>query len=224
MSSVTSQVKVPSSSQCRRNEALGFSTARRDLNPATPATSTEVSITPLGCFPRRPNRNLRQLLLLSPEAPNRLLDLGLRHTRQFLRRRLQTACELTPPSWPLSSPRQVLIHGGPWKLLVQFFCEFSEGNTNLDWLSASRGQGSQRDVSKSRHVLVLEAGKCPCEEGEHLSRCTERFLQIQSNLRLQKKSIVEPVEAVAAGWTQNFELHKVLQIFWGDAQNCARLL
>ena len=35
MSSVTSQVKVPSSSQCRRSEALGFSTARRDLNPAT---------------------------------------------------------------------------------------------------------------------------------------------------------------------------------------------
>jgi len=35
ISSVTSQVKVPSSSQSRRSEALGFSTARRDLNPAT---------------------------------------------------------------------------------------------------------------------------------------------------------------------------------------------
>src|ERR1700757_4132658 len=69
MSSVTSQVKVPSSSQCRRSEALGFSTARRDLNPATPATSTDVSMTPLGCVHRRHNRNLRQLLLLSPEAP-----------------------------------------------------------------------------------------------------------------------------------------------------------
>jgi hypothetical protein len=32
-------------------------------------------------FSRRANRDLRQLLLLSPEAPNRLLDLGLRHTR-----------------------------------------------------------------------------------------------------------------------------------------------
>ncbi len=31
-------------------------------------------MTPLGCFPRRPNGNIRQLLLLSPEAPNRLLD------------------------------------------------------------------------------------------------------------------------------------------------------
>ena len=118
MASVTSQVKIPSSSQSRRSEALGFSTVRWDLNPATPATSTDVSMTPLGCFPRRPNRNLRQFLLLGPEAPNRLLDLRLRHTRQLLRRRLQIACELTLPSWPLSSPRQVLIHGGPRKLLV----------------------------------------------------------------------------------------------------------
>src|SRR5713226_9721094 len=107
MSSVTSQVKVPPSSQCRRSEALGFSTARTDLNPATPATSTDVSMTPLGCFPRRPNRNLRKLLLLSPEASNRPRDLGFRHTRQLLRRRRQTACELTLPSRPLSSPRQV---------------------------------------------------------------------------------------------------------------------
>src|SRR6266446_10513621 len=105
-------------------------------------------MTPLGCFPRRPNRNLRQLLLLSPEAPNRLRDLRLRHTRQLLRRRLQTARELTPPSWSLSSPRQVLIHGGPRKLLVQFFCEFSEGNTNLDWLSASRGS-DRRETYRS---------------------------------------------------------------------------
>src|SRR6266852_8947386 len=181
-------------------------------------------MTPLGCFPRRPNRNLRQLLLLGPEAPNRLRDLRLRHTRQLFRRRLQIACELTLPSWPLSSPRQVPIHHGPRKLLVQFFCEFSEGNTNLDWLSASCWQGPQGDVSKSRHVLVLEAGKRACEKGKHLSRCTERLLQIQSNLRLQKKSIVEPVEAVAAGRTQNIELHKVLQILWGDSQNCASLL
>src|SRR6266852_1564839 len=154
-------------------------------------------MTPLGCFPRRPNRNLRQLLLLSAEAPNRRRDLGLRHTRQLLRRRRQTACELTLPSRPLSSPRQVLIDGGPRKLLVQFFCEFSEGNTNLDWLPASRGQGPQGDVSKSRHVLVLEAGKRACEKGEHLSRCTERLLQIQSNLRLQKTSIVD--EALRRG-------------------------
>src|SRR5258708_25945210 len=90
------------------------------LKPATPATSTVVSMTPLGCFPRRPNRNLRQLLLLCSEAPNRLLDLGLRHTRQLLRRRLQTACEITLPSWPLSSPRQVLTYDGPRKLLAQF--------------------------------------------------------------------------------------------------------
>ena len=88
ISSVTSQVKVPSSSQSRRSEALGFSTARRDLNPATPATSTDVSITPLGCFSRRPNRNLRQSLLLSPEAPNCVRHLGLCYTGQFIRRHL----------------------------------------------------------------------------------------------------------------------------------------
>src|SRR5258706_14718110 len=105
MSPVTSQMKVSYSSQCRRSEALGFSTVRGDLNPATPATSTRVSMTRLCCFPPRPNRNLRQLFLLSPEAPNRLLDLGLRHTRQLLRRRLQTECELTLPSRPLLSLR-----------------------------------------------------------------------------------------------------------------------
>jgi hypothetical protein len=48
MSSLTSQMKVACSSHSRRNDALGFWTAREDLNPAIPATSTEVSITPLG--------------------------------------------------------------------------------------------------------------------------------------------------------------------------------
>jgi hypothetical protein len=37
MSSLTSQVKVACSIQSRRNDALGFSTARQDLNPAIPA-------------------------------------------------------------------------------------------------------------------------------------------------------------------------------------------
>ena len=59
ISSVTSQVNVPSSSQSRNNEALAFFTTRPDLNPATPATSTDVSMTPLGCFLRRRNRDLR---------------------------------------------------------------------------------------------------------------------------------------------------------------------
>ncbi len=48
MSSLTSQVKVACSSQSRSKDALGFWTALQDLNPATPATSTDVSMTPLG--------------------------------------------------------------------------------------------------------------------------------------------------------------------------------
>jgi hypothetical protein len=59
ISSVTSHAKVSFSNQSRRNDALGIPTDRRFLNPAIPATSTEVSTTPLGCFPRRPNRYLR---------------------------------------------------------------------------------------------------------------------------------------------------------------------
>jgi hypothetical protein len=47
MSSVTSQVKVAFSIQSRRSEALGFRTSRHNLNPAIPAASTDVSITPL---------------------------------------------------------------------------------------------------------------------------------------------------------------------------------
>ena len=107
---------------------------------------------------------------------------------------------------------------------------FPSENSQKNWTSNFLGPsclswaGPQGDVSKSRHFLVLEAGKGAREEREHLSRCAERLLQIQSNLRLQKTSIVEPVEAVATGRAQNFELHKVLQIFWGHAQYCARLL
>ena len=51
------------------------------LNPATPATSTDVSITPLGCFSRRPNRYLRQFLLLGTEAANCVRNLGFCHAR-----------------------------------------------------------------------------------------------------------------------------------------------
>lgn len=85
ISSVISQVKVPPSSQSRRSDALGVANVRRDLNPATPATSTDVSITPLGCFSRRPNRNLRQLLLFSAEAANCLRYLGFCHAGQVSR-------------------------------------------------------------------------------------------------------------------------------------------
>lgn len=87
ISSVTSQTNVPWSTQARRNDALGCSAVRPDLNPATPATSTDVSTTPLGCFSRRPNRYLRQLLLLGPEAANCLCNLGFCHARQIIRRR-----------------------------------------------------------------------------------------------------------------------------------------
>src|SRR6202453_3233276 len=78
MSSLTSQMKVACSIQSRRNDALGFSTTRQDLNPAMPATSTEVSITPLGRFSRRSNGNLRQSLLRSPVAADCRHELGLR--------------------------------------------------------------------------------------------------------------------------------------------------
>ena len=42
ISSVTIQVKVSFSNHSRRNDALGFPTELRLLNPAIPATSTEV--------------------------------------------------------------------------------------------------------------------------------------------------------------------------------------
>jgi hypothetical protein len=105
ISSVTSQTKVPCSSQVRRNDALGCSTVRPDLNPATPATSTDVSTTPLGCFSRRPNGYLRQLLLLGTEAANGFCNLGFGHARQIIRRRFQSARELALPSGPFSAAR-----------------------------------------------------------------------------------------------------------------------
>ena len=98
ISSVTSQVNVPTFIQSRRNEALGFCASRRDLNPATPATSTDVSITPLGCFVRRPNRDLRQRLFPSTEAANCVRNLGFRYAGQILGRRFQGARELALPA------------------------------------------------------------------------------------------------------------------------------
>ena len=98
ISSVTSHVNVPTSIQSRRNEALGFGTIRQDLNPATPATSTDVSITPLGCFVRRPNRDLRQRLFPGSEASSCVRDLGFRYTGQILCRRFQRAREFALPA------------------------------------------------------------------------------------------------------------------------------
>ena len=49
-------------------------------------------------------------------------------------------------------------------------------------------------------------------------------LLARSTDALQELAQKLPVEAVAASWTQHFELHEVLQIFWRDSQNCARLL
>src|SRR5258707_1079882 len=72
--------------------------AARDLNPATPPTSTDVSMTPLGCFPRRANRNLRYLLLLSPQAPNRPLDLDSVTPDNSSRRRSGVRVPAPPPS------------------------------------------------------------------------------------------------------------------------------
>ena len=98
ISSVTSHVNVPLSIQSRRNAALGFCTIRHDLNPATPATTTDVSTTPLGSFVRRPNRDLRQRLFPSSEASNCVRNLGFRYTGQILCRRCQGAHELALPA------------------------------------------------------------------------------------------------------------------------------
>ena len=64
ISSVMSQVNLPSSIQFLMKRALGLRRlSSGDLNPATPATRTDVSTTPLGCFPfwRFDNCDLRQL-------------------------------------------------------------------------------------------------------------------------------------------------------------------
>src|SRR5262249_21813358 len=119
-SSVTSQTKVPCSSQSRRNEALGFSAVRPRLNPATPATSTHVSTTPLACISRRPNRYLRQLLLLGTEASNCVCNLGFCQTRQIIRRRFQSFRELALPSGSFPAAWQILVDASKRKLLVQF--------------------------------------------------------------------------------------------------------
>ena len=69
MSAVMSQVNVSCSIQSRKRIALSFAGFTAGLNPATPATSTDVSTTPLSCGRFRgfgDNRKLR----LSPPRPD----------------------------------------------------------------------------------------------------------------------------------------------------------
>jgi len=81
ISSLMSHVKIAFSSQSRRSSALGFPGARPDLNPAMPATRTEVSITPLRGFSRPGNSDLRQALFVCAIGADRLYDLRLCYAR-----------------------------------------------------------------------------------------------------------------------------------------------
>src|SRR5262249_24446576 len=107
------------------------------------ATSTDVSITPLGCFVRRANRDLRQRLFPGPEASNCGRDLGFRYTGQILCRGFQRAREFALPAGSLSSSRQVLVHGGPRELFVEFVRQITDWNSNLDWRSTFRRARAQ---------------------------------------------------------------------------------
>ena len=53
---------------------------------------------------------------------------------------------------------------------------------------------------------------------------SEGLLEIEGHLCFKEKSVVEPIEGVAARWSQDFELHKILQIFGRNSQNRASLL
>lgn len=81
ISSLTNHVNVPFSSHSRRKFALGFRAGRFALNPVIPATSTDVSITPLGRSLGAANRYLRQSFLFGAIRTDRLRDLRFCHTR-----------------------------------------------------------------------------------------------------------------------------------------------
>lgn len=97
ISSQISHVKVSFSSQSRRNLALGFWIGLPDLNPAIPATSTDVSITPLGRSLGTANRYLRQSFLSGTISANRLCDLRFGYSRQVARCRFQLPREFSLP-------------------------------------------------------------------------------------------------------------------------------
>jgi len=74
-------------------------------------------------------------------------------------------------------------------------------------------------------LLFLEVGgESLREPSEHFNGCAQGLFQIEGDLCFKEKSIVEPVEGVAPRWSQDFELHKVLQIFGRHAQDRAGLL
>src|SRR5581483_3188508 len=157
ISLLMSHVNVPFSIQFRRSAALGFLTGLSDLNPAIPATRTEVSITPLGRSWRAANRYLRQTLLFGSVPANRFGNLEFRNTRQISCRLLQFAREFTFPSGSLSPTRQVLIPRSTRKLLFQFHRKVRQRNTKFDGFAARHWTRGEPHVARYSPFSPLQA-------------------------------------------------------------------
>ena len=109
-SSVTSQTNVRSSTQRRTNAALATLLSWSEfLIPATPATNTDVSTTPLDLRRFCDNGYLRFFLLGTAIFPNGTLNFLRRNVADILRSLVQSGQKLRFPVGPLSSPRQITI-------------------------------------------------------------------------------------------------------------------
>jgi hypothetical protein len=110
ISSLISQTNVRSSTQRRTNLALAmFVWWIEPFIPATPATNTDVSTTPLDLRRFSDNGYLRLCLLGGAVLANGALNVLRRNVADILRSLFQSGQKLCFPVEPLSSPRQITI-------------------------------------------------------------------------------------------------------------------
>ena len=139
ISSETSHTNIRSFTQSRRKWELEFvGLATRDLNPAIPATNTDVSITPLGTFVRIANADLRQLPLPVAIGPDSCHDFSFRHAGQIPSRRVETPRQLARPARPSPAARLILQHLRTRQLFFQLSSEFPQRKTDLYRFPSSR--------------------------------------------------------------------------------------
>jgi hypothetical protein len=109
------------------------------LNPAIPATNTDVSTTPLATFVWAANADLRQLPLGSAIRPDSRHDFGFCHTTQITGCGLWTARQLAVPARPSPAAGLILESLCARQLVREFFGELAQWKADFDGCLSSGG-------------------------------------------------------------------------------------
>src|SRR5208337_374184 len=132
ISSLINQTNVRSSTQRCTNFALAtLLWWTESFIPATPATNTDVSTTPLDLRRFCDNGYLRLFLLGSSVLPNGTLNVLRGNVADILRSFFQSGEKLRFPVRPLSSPRQVAIHVHSLQSLLKALAQLPERKSDF---------------------------------------------------------------------------------------------